>query len=362
LIGLILGGCSEKECSVCPDPEPPAVEKDYHFLYSYGGRDGWVYTYSTKTMTALDSVAYGQDVLPFWDLKYTSDGRYAVYTRTGAAPVSTWVTDYLTGDTIALVDGVGGMTLSISHDDGLVAVSTSGELQVFTLPDLIEVFRLADASGYRSPGGCGFHPTRNVLYGGFSKIDSIYRIDFESSPPSVMEIPFKGIDGDSLWCLDASVTRDGKYVIMTGCYPLQFFGYCQLRDPQTLAILHQYLMIPGYPLFHPDGVRVFMWAGKGLGVLNLQTLTFELVFDRSTVTAPYPWYPGIGPTDGELTPDGRFMIFCNDTQDGMGDGPIVKLDLATYKIVGTAYPRRGRGIAVGMYPFEFENGDNNEDP
>ncbi len=359
LIGLMIGGCSEKECSVCPDPEPPVEEKDYHFLYSYGGRDGWVYTYSTKTMTVLDSVAYGQDVLPFWDLKYTSDGRYAVYTRTGGLDnQETWVTDYVTGDTISSVQGIGGMRLSISHDNSLVAVALAGELTIYTLPQLGHVFTVDNDK----VGICRFHPRKNVIYGGFSHLDSLFRLDLEGSSPSLLMIPFKGLDGDSLVCTNASVTLDGEYLITNGVYPHFYFGYCQLRDPSTLEIRRQYVGVFGDPVHHPDGSRVFMWVAAGLGVLDLQTLLYERVFDPYNVVGPFPWHEAIEPTDGELTPDGRHLVFCNDTQDGFGDGPIIKLDLETYKIVGTAYPRRGRGIAVGMYPLEFEDGDDNEDP
>ena len=75
MLGLV-AGCSD-DCPTCPQHET-AGEREYTFLYGFGGRSTqpWVYEYSTKSGQILNSVQYLLD-FPFYDLRYSRDGVYA---------------------------------------------------------------------------------------------------------------------------------------------------------------------------------------------------------------------------------------------------------------------------------------------
>ena len=158
VLGLALvSGCSDDDCTVCPPDQPPA-EKEYQFLYTYVDTGYWVYTYSTKDGRTVDSVRYGH--YPFWDGRFSKDGKYAYYTTSesgGPDDFATWVTDFTTGDTLSVAYGKGGHWISNSFDGRFIMVSGK-KVTIFTLPELSVAYENEQPEW----GKGTIHPFRNI--------------------------------------------------------------------------------------------------------------------------------------------------------------------------------------------------------
>ncbi|MFH1892448.1 MAG: hypothetical protein ABIK83_07170 [Candidatus Zixiibacteriota bacterium] len=351
----MLLSCGDDDCCICP-VDPGYQEPVYHFLYSRVGVDYWVYTYNTKTGEAVDSVKYG--VFPFWDVRFSKDGRYAYYCNLSFTDDYTvWMTDYASGDTLSLYQGLGGHYLSVSHDGDYLFATDSRDVAIFSLPDLQVVY--SDTMVQCGPG-C-LHPLKNIAYMPTGHEDSLTVIDFQTEDISVEKIPLETLNGYPAAAYVANISNDGSILFMVVFTAGAKFGYLQLRDTETLEILKEYYRFGGPSYFHPDGVRVFYciprsWeTGEGgeVWVLNLKTLIAEKILDSddSKIGDPHHLLSFSGM---DITPDGRFAFVLGG--GGFEDGPIIKLDLKTYRIVDAITPPHGVSRVIRMYPLEIEGG------
>jgi hypothetical protein len=343
-------GCSD-DCPVCSKDEP-AVEKEYHLVYSYGA-DYWVYTYSTKSLKAVDSVRYSSN--PFEALEFTKDGKYACYSKPGA----TWVTDYATGDTIAIDHNRGGYWLSLSKDDQMLLLSAGANAAVFRVPDLTVLYSVP--VGTLVNVSC-FDPIKNVAYVIVEREDSLLIVGFDSTGIHDHKIGLAGIDGTLRIGASVAVTLDGSILLLlaTDAYGNRFL---QLRDTDSLGLITEYYPGHGGPYIHPDGRRVFLlhtgtsdnpepWA---IYVLDLKTLIMKRVVDGDDYTAFGGWpYTQLHQID--FTPDGRYGFIRGGYGIG-GSPPILKLDLDTYEIVDAIYPQYGISRAMRIHPLEIKGGN-----
>jgi hypothetical protein len=345
-------GCSD-DCPTCPDNKSPA-EKEYHLIYTYGnpGYPGyWVYTFSTKSLKAVDSVSYSGN--PFDGLRFTSDGKYACYSKPGV----TWVTDYASGDTIAIDNDHGGPQLSISKGDRMLMVLAGSRTTVFRLPQLNILYTVP--SGISAYSSC-FDPTEDVAYIPIAREDSLLIVRFDSTGIHDHKIGLVGIDGTRRNGSSAAVTLDGSILLLS---VTDGYGgrYLKLRDTDSLGLMAEYY--PSYygPCVHPDGRRVFFFyssppydypAPWAVYVLDLKTRIMKKVVDGSDYQAFWKWmYLELSQID--FTPDGRYA-FLRSGFGLSGSPPIAKLDLDTYEIVDAIYPDRGVSRAMRIYPLEIK--------
>ncbi|MGB5105611.1 MAG: hypothetical protein WBP29_07120 [Candidatus Zixiibacteriota bacterium] len=360
---LGLAGCGDDDCTVCPDDPPPA-EKEYHFLYNFVGDfyHSAVLTYSTKTGEVVDSAYYGR--FPFWDVKFTSDGKYACYTSNDVGWATTWITDYATGDTVSVLQGVAGTWLSVSHDNQFLLLSASAiessRAMLFRIPSLEIVYESAQAGSW-SRGA--IHPWKNLAIVPNYNEDSLLVLDFESGEVEEHKVGIRLASGEPMTGVELVFSPDGLRLILDGG-PLNGFGsYTQIRDATALELLYEFgNPISLGPYVHPDGERVFYfvpWRDMGLypssvWEFNLRTLLMRKILDGRDYIGGPPYVFGLNPSDMDITPDGKYA-FLNSGGEGMEHGPILKLDLDTYQIVDAFYPPAGVARSLRMYPLEIKN-------
>jgi hypothetical protein len=358
LIALLLGmiaGCTKEKCVVCPPDQPP-VEKEYHLVYSYGNPGYWVYTFSTKTLKAVDSVSYSGN--PFEGLQFTRDGKYACYSKPGV----TWVTDYASGDTIAISNSAGGSQLSFSKGDRMLLVLSGSRTTVFGFPQLNVLYSVP--SGISAGSSC-FDPTEDVAYIAVEREDSLLIVRFDSTGIHDRKIGLAGFDGTPRIGSSVAITLDGSILLLLA---IDRYGarYLQLRDTDSLGLIAEYY--PGYfgPFIHPDGRRVFFSTGtldsperSKVYALDLRTLVMKMVLDGADYDTflPYYLYPEFSKI--RFTPDGRYAFLLSGF--GLsGSPPIAKLDLETYEIVDAIYLHRGVSRVIQIYPLEIKGANQNE--
>ena len=335
-------GCS-KDCPVCTNNEP-AAEKDYHLIYSYGNPGYWVYTFSTKTLKAVDSVSYSS--FPFEVVQFTRDGRYACYSKPGV----TWITDYATGDTIAIDNEHWGRRLSFSKDDRMVLVSESGEASVFRFPELDLLY--STQAGLVVKNSC-FDPTENVAYITFEYEDSLLIVRFDSTGIHDHKIGLTAVGGTPKHGECAAVTPDGS-ILFLNLTTANGAMFLELRDTDSLGLIAEYYPSHNGPFIHPDGRMVFFLQGGtswAVYALDLKTRIMKRVVDGADYPAFWDWrYLPLSQID--FTPDGRYAFLLSGA--GLsGPTPILKLDLDTYEIVNAIYPQYGVSRAMRIYPLEI---------
>ncbi|MCX6832558.1 MAG: hypothetical protein NT028_10610 [candidate division Zixibacteria bacterium] len=352
LLGMITG-CTKEKCVVCLPDQPPA-EKEYHLIYSYGNPGYWVYTFSTKSLKVVDSVSYSGN--PFDALQFTRDGKYACYSKPGV----TWVTDYASGDTIAIDNDHGGPQLSISKGDRMLMVLAGSRTTVFGLPQLNILYTVP--SGISAYSSC-FDPTEDVAYIPIAREDSLLIVRFDSTGIHDHKIGLAGTDGTSRHGLSAAVTPDGSILLLI-LTDGNDSRYLQLRDTDSLRLMAEYYPSYSGPFIHPDGRRVFFFnssrpfdypAPWAVYVLDLKTRIIKRVVDGVDYQAFWKW-PYLELSQIDFTPDGRYA-FLRSGAGMSGSPPIAKLDLDTYEIVDAIYPDRGVSRAMRIYPLEINGGN-----
>ncbi len=353
---FVVNGCSKDDCPNCPGTE--IAEKDYHLLYSFGGGfyNSSVYTYSTMTGELLDSAYYGH--YPYRDVRFSHDGRYAYYTVQRAYTAATWVTDYASGDTLALLDGVGGNWLSVSHDDRYLLLSDGGVLKLISLPGLEVVYEESRENSW-SIGA--MHPLREIAVIGNEAIDSLLFLDFSSDKITARSVALEYKEGGAISVGAVAYSADGtELIIYAGDYPCCSGSVIQVRDAETMEVLFE--SVPAYigPFVHPDGVRVFFVEPVrdvfGLGnpssvwELDLNKLAMRKLFDGRDFGAARDTFE-LDPSDMTFTPDGKYAFLMNGG-DGSQDGPILKLDLDTYDFVEVINPPAGLSSTIRICPVQ----------
>jgi hypothetical protein len=353
LFGFVALTCDE-DCPVCPK-EPEPTEKEYHFLYSFIGSfyTSAVLTYSTKTGEVVDSTYYGRH--PFWDARFTSDGRYACYTSSDYGWATTWMTEYATGDTVSVLQGIAGYFLSISHDDKYLLMNNyfvgppAGFL--FRVPTLaiVQEFQTIDWLGIDT------HPSKNIGVAGLFYQDSLLFIDFTTDTVSTRKVRIDLLNGEGLYVSGVKYSRDGSKLILWGAIPGNTI--IQVRDAETLETLHEsWVDVRLGPYVHPDGERVFFckpWIDMGaypsaVWELNMRTHLFRKILDGSDFHGR-----GLDPSDMDITPDGKYAFFISGGE-GLDHGPILKFDLDTYQFVDAFFPPAGFSRVIRMYPLEIK--------
>jgi hypothetical protein len=344
LLGMIVG-CTKEKCVVCP-PDTPPVEKEYRFLYSYGAHN-WVYTYSTKTGEIVDSAKYPS--FPFWDVRFSKDGRYAFY-----AGGSIWATDFATGDTVAIAEGYGDW-LSVSSDGRYLLISGTTKLALLEIPSLDVIYQKDDGRFWRRGA---IHPFKNIAYVPIDKKDSLLIVDFSTSTIRDSLVPLFNRDGLPTRGSSVAISNDGKTMIV---------GQGQLRDAETLELLKEFYHRASIgPYFHPDGERVFFLQYEEFAVgqlgevweLNLKTLYMTRILKEEDFVAHTPYF-AFSPCDMDFTPDGKYAFIVNGgAGHDFGVGVILKLDCDTYKIVDAIYPPRSSlAWLIRINPKEIKAGE-----
>lgn len=343
-------GCSD-DCPVCPVTPPPA-EKEYHFLYSFVGPYGqcWLYTFSTKDGRVVDSAYYGE--FPAYDARFSKDGKYVFYSVREGANLATWITNYPRGDTVAIVTGTYGYKISLSGDGEYLLLSESNRVRLLRIPNLEVIYE-----GGRCAEGA-IHPFKNVAYVPVSE-DTLLVIDFQNPTITDYKVPMKLGYGDYPFSAGRTeVSLDGKIVILTGGVPGGGNPRIQLRDAETLELLQDFhLPARGGPYIHPDGERVIFlepWTFEGtpgsVWVLSLKTLLLTRILNSVDLVGYYP-FMGLNPDDMDFTPGGKYALITNGGQ--MEYGPIIKLDMDTYKIADVFYPPGGVTWWIRINPREI---------
>ena len=346
LLGMITG-CTKEKCVVCPPDQPP-VEKEYYFLYSYGAYN-WVYTYSTKTGQIVDSVKYPS--YPFADVRFSKDGKYAYYVGG-----SIWITDFATGDTVAITEGTlsSGAWLSLSSDGRHLLLSGTTKLTLFEIPNLAIVYQREYDKGWAHGT---IHPFKNIAYVGSNALDSLLIIDFRTSTIRDSTVPLFRGDGTPARALSVAVTTDGKTMIVSGGTRVR------LQDAETLELLREYYPGRNTAYLHPDGERVFFleWEELDIGQraevweLNLRTLLMTRILQGEDFGTS-SLYMALDPSDMDFTPDGKYAFIINGGQ-GPERGAILKLDCDTYKIIDAFYPALGPSNLIRINPREIKGGE-----
>ncbi len=358
-------GCTKEKCVVCPPDQPPA-EKEYHFLYSFVGPYGqcWVYTFSTKDGRVVDSTYYGG--FPFWDARFSKDGKYVFYSVEeatsveGPTHVATWITNYETGDTVAIATGIYGQRISLSGDGQYMLLSSSPILRLLRTPGLQVMFQKESRNFW---GDGAVHPFKNVAYVPNWPEDSLLVIDFQNPTITDYKVPMRLGYGDYPFsATHAAVSLDGKILILLGGVPGTSVSRIQLRDAETLELLLDYSNPVGGLLYlHPDGERVFFlepWKDIGASpgsvwVLSLKTFLLTRILNSVDFRGYFP-FRGLNPDDMDFTPDGKYALITNGGE--MEYGPIIKLDMDTYKIVDAFYPPGGVSWWIRINPTEIKAG------
>ncbi len=359
LLAAQLMGCDD-DCPTCPEKEPPE-EKEYHFLYSFVGGfySSWVYTFSTKTLEVVDSTYYG--TLPFNDMRFSKDGRYAFYTVSEPGAGRTWMTDYASGDTISIIEGVWGHWLQLFSDEKHLILSGGGiYLRVLSIPDLTIAYERLDSNGW---GDAGTHPISNTAFIPRPGRDSLMRLSQTASGFSESNIALKSEDGQAARSFSATVSLDGRLLVLSaGDYPTGA-GFKQVRDSETLELLHQFNL--GRPVIgafrHPDARRLFYVEFNQMNLnnpgalweLDLMTFLMRRVIDGNDIVGSGWPLSGFNANDMDITPDGRFAIFMGGG-GGFAFGPVLKVDLQDYRIVAALYPPLGVQRVIRINPLEIK--------
>jgi DNA-binding beta-propeller fold protein YncE len=348
-------GCSD-DCPTCPDNKPLA-EKEYHFLYSFVGPYGqcWVYTFSTKTGRVIDSTYYGG--FPAYDVRFSKDGQYVFYSVREETRVATWITNYATGDTVAIASGIYGYSISLSGDGQYLLLSDNNTVRLLRIPSLEVIYQGGPASAGT------IHPFRNVAYIPNWPEDSLLVVDFQTPTLTDSKVPLKLGYGDYPFsAISAAVSLDGRILILEGGVPGGSTPRIQLRDAETLEVLQDFAdPTGGGPYLHPDGERVFFlepwkdfYAQPGsVWVLSLKTFLLTRILNSVDFRGYFP-FMGLNPDNMDFTPDGKYALITNGGQ--MEYGPIIKLDMDTYKIVDAFYPPGGVSWWIRINPIEIKAG------
>jgi hypothetical protein len=309
-----------------------------------------VYTFSTKSLKVVDSVSYSGN--PFDALQFTSDGKYACYSKAGV----TWVTDYASGDTVAIDNEHGGPRLSISKGDRMLLVLDGSRTSVFGIPNLNILYTIPSGS---FPTSCCFDPTEDVAYLTLSHEDSLLIVRLDSTGVHDHKIWLSVPGGNPKYGMTVAVSSDGSTLLLNLTTP-EGLKYLELRDTDSLHVMAEYY--PSYygPIIHPDGRRAFLFSAGTFDnpqpsvvyVLDLKTRIMQKVLDGVDYGSfsPYRRFLDVGQID--FTPDGRYAFILNG--HGLsGSPPIAKLDLESYEIVDAIYPPSGVSRAMRIYPLEI---------
>ncbi|GEM_PF-1706855 len=359
LFGFVALTCDE-DCPVCPKEPEPVPEKEYHFLYSFVGSyyTSAVLTYSTKTGEMVDSTYYGRH--PFWDARFTSDGRYACYTSSDANWATTWITEYATGDTVSVLQGVAGYFLSISYDNRYLLMvnyfSAPTAAFLFQIPTLAIVHEFQTNAW----GGIDMHPFRNEGVAAILDEDSLLFLNFSSDTVSSRKERIRLLSSVEMRGQGVKYSRDGSKLVLWGVWPGGIV--IQVRNAETFEILHEsYPDVRLGPYMHPDGERVFFvkpWTDIGgypssVWELNLRTLLLRRIINGLDYGGTHPYVYGFNPSDMDFTPDGKYAFFISGGE-GLEHGPILKFDLDTYQFVDAFFPSAGFSRVIRMYPLEIK--------
>lgn len=348
-------GCSNDKCSVCPEEES---EQEYQFLYSYIDTGYWVHTISTKSGRSTDSIRYGE--FPFWDVDFTSTGLTACYTSTesgSGAYHSTWLTDYVTGDTLANVVGIGGHAVTISSDDSFVMISLGNKLAILGMPNLTVLYE--ENSNFYFRGA--IHPFGRIAYVPIDQVDSLKILHISADAVVDSMIPLRNEEGEPVYGRSAAMSADGSMLFMSVADFITGRRSLQVLSTSDFELIAHYSFPLPVAAVHPDGRRLFLVNGHigdiepplegAVYELDLSTLLIRKILDGAQFTVPGSVPFGLSVESMEITPDGRFGIFMSG-YDSFAGGPLYKVDLSTYQIDAVFHQPKGVNRLIRMYPIE----------
>lgn len=206
------------------------------------------------------------------------------------------------------------------------------------------------------------NPNKNIAYAPMRNVDSLLAVDFRTADIKTFTVALRRMStGSPVRGVTAGVSIDGKWLIID--VGIDGVTFLQIRDAETLELKYEFTPGRPYPVFHPDGNRIFfcqwfdIFEGTGQGalwVLNLKTLLMTRVLTSDDVAGAYPYIEGLDLKQVEITPDGKYALLLS-SNGFIADGPIIKLDLDNYQIVDAFYPRwPAYAKKLRIYPIEIK--------
>jgi WD40 repeat protein len=312
--------------------------------YSYLQVDGQDAPYYTLTLNSqsgeiIDSTSHATQ--PFNDVVFSSDGRYAYSTGWGF----TMVTDYATGDTIAIDRGTTGHKLELSADADFLLRSAG--VALFELPDL--------ATLYTGPGSgdAVFHPVEKVALFGKPSADSLFTIEYDQTPPLIRSNPLLDAQGNALSITLLTISPDGSQLVVNpGGMSLV------ILDMNSLEVITQFgrLSAPTHYLdltWHPDGRRLFASYGGdfevndgGVNVYDAYAgVLYEYISQHDLNLEP----DLLQPFDVSFSPDGEAIFLLSRVI--LGRGSLLKLMTDSKSVAFIFRPEQAKSTGFGLYPL-----------
>ncbi|SYZ71842.1 hypothetical protein TRIP_C10041 [Candidatus Zixiibacteriota bacterium] len=327
---LLLLSCGDKSTN-----NATITSGDYHLIYGpvlMPDLKLHTYTYSTKTGERFDT-STGTD-LYYSDFRFAAGGTIAAYTgwhqslRSG--PKVTWVTTYPAGDTVALKEGIGAKTLSLSADESELLLFGLYGFMLLSFPPLDSIYQ--DSIGIMG----GFLTVPDKFYFLDTIKDTIYTIDY-SNPESIQsgKKPLNLVDSGKVIAATAVDYNNHRLYILLSNH-LTESSLIAVFDSDSLNLLKKlsvsrYLcglsIYPNYDACYFFGNGAIGSERNQIDKYSFASNSLQPFLKNGDVNTPDPFQP----RHIEFTPDGNEMFVL--IAGGLwGPSPILGLNLYNKEI------------------------------
>ena len=337
---------------ICSDSTAPEWLFYYHYLDSDIDKDAITPIYSTKTLTAVDSLIYpggyhGKDML------FTSDGQFILWGGFGLSE-HIWCADAKTLDTLGIIHfGLGGKSTILSSNDNYVAGFIAGQrrIGIYSVPDLIPVWQ---DTIHRASTAIFLQQPERLIYTDWDNDSTIFVIDFLNTPSTVDSIVLTARDGNKLY--DPAFGADHENDILYVCGRAAVLGdheFLQL-DMSNFNVISRFVIDEAQSItVSKSGNLVFLknLCTRSVLLFRPDSKSLERFLDSNSVISPlfFPYILAVTPDDSIL---GIVTLEdCGGAQSSF-QGHLMLINIQSKSILKVFYHNSGPGksTALQVYP------------
>jgi hypothetical protein len=245
---------------------------------------------------------------------FSTDGTILYRSRLGLIPFPEhviWATDWETGDTVAIYEGIGGGNLAVDETGNYLLLQDNWYPSLFTVPDIQPVF--VDSSGGGS-GGVFIHGKEQICYftSGHTHVTCL---DYGMSPVITHERPIYNISGQTVNLDAIGVSNSGDSLFLIGSVDGQS-EYLLVATADSVSTIAQF-DIPPYFTYscspiqsRPFSNEVLFYYPGSFGGIELPTsgilYRMDLESGQWSILLDEYDFGFIFIRDLLITPDGRY--------------------------------------------------------
>jgi len=238
-VGILIFGCGDDK----PTNSPPVVNNYELVLNSTYDPDADSSRFLVVFNSSNDSVIDSSYIdYAFQGMAFSLDGSTLYRSRVGANPFPEpliWATDWETGDTVAIYEGIGGGNLAVDETGNYLLLQDNWYPSLFTVPDLQPVF--VDSGGGGS-GGVFIPGRQQVCYYTFAE-PRVKVLDYGVTPPVTHERPVHTMAGEPVNVHAIGVSLSGDSLLLIGSVEWDRW-YFLITTGDSVSVRGQYVIPP----------------------------------------------------------------------------------------------------------------------